>query len=277
MEKNLTVSDILETNPLLCYLLYMTSQERKQKIIEVISRSKSVQITQLTSLFNVSVMTIRRDLDDLEKNHYVKRVYGGAVLNEEELNKPYFPRAAINSSVKDLIAKKAVGLLKDGDTVILDLGSTVLQVSKHLNGIKDLSVITCSIPVINELEFYPNLRVYALGGELHRENHAFLGSETESAISMYCADIAFIGAAGVSMEYGLTNFYYPTASLCRKVIKQSKKIVLLADSSKFGKAKTAVVGNLSVVDVIITDTGIPQEYLLEFERLGVEVIQVENR
>ncbi len=270
------VGNILEIELLVWYLLCMTNQERKQKIIELVSRNKSIQVTQLTSLFGVSVMTIRRDLDELEKKHYVKRVYGGAVLNEDELNKPYFPRAAINSSIKDLIAKKAVELVKDGDTIILDLGTTVLQVSKHLDGIKDLSVITCSIPVINELEVYSDLRVYALGGELHRENHAFLGSETESAINMYCADIAFIGVAGISMEHGLTNFYYPTASLCRKIIKQSKMVVLLADSSKFCKTKTAVVGNLSVIDAIITDTGIPQDYLQEFERLGVKVIQVEN-
>lgn len=254
----------------------MTHQERKQKIIELVSRNKSIQIIQLTSLFNVSVMTIRRDLDELEKQHYIKRVYGGAVLNEEELNKPYLPRIAINSTVKDLIARKAVELIKEGDTIILDLGSTVLQVSKHLSGIKGLSVITCSIPVINELEAYSAIRVYSLGGELYRENHAFLGSETESAISMYCADVAFIGAAGVSIQYGLTNFYYPTASLCRRIIKQSKKVVLLADSSKFDKAKTAVVGGLSEIDMIITDTGIPQEYLQAFERLGVEVLQVEN-
>ncbi len=254
----------------------MTHPERKRKIIELVSRNKSVQIAQLTSLFGVSVMTIRRDLDELEKQHYIKRVYGGAVLNEEELNKPYFPRAAFNSTVKELIARKAVELIKDGDTIILDLGSTVLQVSKHLDEMKGLSVITCSIPVINELDAYSDIRVYSLGGELYRENHAFLGSETESSISMYCADIAFIGAAGVSIEHGLTNFYYPTASLCRRIIKQSKKVVLLADSSKFGKAKIAVVGGLSEIDVIITDTGIPQEYLDEFERLGVEVLQVEN-
>lgn len=160
----------------------MTNSERKKRIIELVTKNKSVQIANLTSLFEVSIMTIRRDLAELEKSKYVKRVYGGAVLNEEELNKPYFPRAEINSFTKDLIAKKAVELINDDDTIILDLGTTVLQVSKHLDGKKNLSIITCSIPVINELEKYSQVTVYSLGGELKRDNHAFL----EVVLNMIC-------------------------------------------------------------------------------------------
>ncbi len=254
----------------------MTNNERKQQIMELVSRNKSVQITDLTRLFDVSVMTIRRDLADLEEKKYIKRVYGGAVLNEEELNKPYFPRAAINSLTKDLIAKKAVELIKDGDTIILDLGTTVLQVSKHLDGKKNLSVISCSIPVICELEKYPDITVYSPGGELRRDNHAFLGSGTEDEIAKYCADIAFIGVAGISDEFGLTNFYHKTASLCSKIMKQSKKVVLLADSSKFGQVKPAVVGKLSAIDVIITDSAAPEYYLDIFRNLNIEILQVEK-
>lgn len=254
----------------------MTSSERQKRIIELVSRNKSVQINDLVELFDVSVMTIRRDLAELEEKKYIKRVYGGAVLNEEELNKPYFPRAAINSHVKDLIARKAVELIKDDDTIILDLGTTVLQVSKHLEGIKDLTVITCCIPAITELEKYPDITVYTLGGELKRDNHAFLGVNTEEEIQKYCADIAFIGVAGISFEFGFTNYYHQTASLCKKVMKQAKKVVLLADSTKFDKAKSAVVGKLDVIDTIITDDGIPESYLSYFKANNIEVIMVEN-
>lgn len=254
----------------------MTNTERQKRIIELVSRNKSVQITDLTEIFNVSVMTIRRDLQELSDKKYIKKVYGGAVLNEEELNKPYFPRAEINSITKDDIAKKAVELVHDGDTIILDLGTTVLQVSKHLANKKDITVITCSIPIINELSKYPDIRVYSLGGELKRDNHAFLGSNTENEISKYCADIAFIGVAGISDLHGLTNFYHETAYLCSKIIRQSKKVVLLADSSKFDQAKPAVVGNLSSIDVIVTDNEIPERYQRIFRDLNVEVIQVEK-
>ncbi len=254
----------------------MNSSERQKRIIELVTRNKSVQIPELTKLFDVSVMTIRRDLAELEEKKYIKRVYGGAVLNEEELNKPYFPRAAINSHVKDLIAARAAELIKDSDTIILDLGTTVLQVSKHLAGKKELTVITCCIPVIAELEKYPDITVYTLGGELKRDNHAFLGVSTEEEIQKYCADIAFIGVAGISLEYGLTNFYHQTASLCGKVMKQAKRVVLLADSTKFDKAKAAVVGPLSCIDTIITDDGIPEKYLEAFRKLNIEVIQVKN-
>ncbi|MDD7271377.1 MAG: DeoR/GlpR family DNA-binding transcription regulator [Spirochaetales bacterium] len=255
----------------------MTSTERKKAILERVSRNKSIQITDLVEQFDVSVMTIRRDLAELEEKKYITRVYGGAVLNEEELNKPYFPRAEINSDIKDKIAKKASELVKEDDTLILDLGTTVLQVSKYLGGKKGISVVTCSIPVINELEKYPNVNVFSLGGELKRDNHAFLGSGTEKEIEKYCADIAFIGCAGISFEFGLTNFYHQTAYLCSKIIKQSKKVILLADSSKFGKAKSAVVGKLTDIDALITDDGIPKEYLEFFERSGVDVITVENK
>ncbi len=255
----------------------MTGTERQKKIIELVSRNKSVQILDLTEIFGVSVMTIRRDLAELEEKKYVKRVYGGAVLNEEELNKPYFPRAAINSHVKDLIARKAAELIKDDNTIILDLGTTVLQVSKHLEDKNELTVITCCIPVIAELEKYPNITVYTLGGELKRDNHAFLGVNTEEELEKYCADIAFIGVAGISFDFGLTNYYHQTASLCKKVMRQSKKVVLLADSSKFNKAKPAVVGSLKCINTIITDNGIPDAYLKYFEDNGIEVICVENK
>ena len=130
--------------------------------------------------------------------------------------------------------------------------------------------------MLNELEKYPSITVFSVGGELKRDNHAFLGVETELEISKYCADIAFIGVAGISSEFGLTNFYHQTATLCSRIIKQSKKVVLLADSSKFDKAKSAVVGNLSDIDAIITDDGIPDSYVRLFNDLNVEVIQVKN-
>ncbi len=255
----------------------MTSSERKKRIIEMVTRNKTVQIADLTDLFDVSVMTIRRDLADLEKSKYIKRVYGGAVLNEDELNKPYFPRAAINSFIKDRIAAKAAELIKDDDTIILDLGTTVLQLSRHLGDKKRLSVVTCSLPAINELEKYPDITVYSLSGELKRDNHAFLGSNTENELARFCADIAFIGVAGISDKFGLTNFYHQTASVCAKIIQQAKRVVLLADSSKFDKVKPAVVGTLSDIDTIITDTDIPERYLSIFNDLGIEVIQVENQ
>ena len=255
----------------------MTNAERKQMILEMVSRNKSVQITDLVKQFDVSVMTIRRDLAELEDKKYIKRVYGGAVLNEEELNKPYFPRAEINSYIKDEIAKTASNLVESDDTIILDLGTTVLQVSKHLGGKKNIYVITCSIPVINELEKYPNVNVISLGGELRRDNHAFLGSTTETEIEKYCADIAFIGVAGISFEFGLTNYYHQTASLCKKIIKHSKKVVLLADSSKFGKAKPAIVGKLTDIDAIVTDDGIPEDYKDYFAKNDIEVIMVKNK
>lgn len=254
----------------------MTSSERKKVILEMISRKKSVQIDDLVNTFGVSVMTIRRDLAELEEKKYIKKVYGGAILNEEELNKPYFPRAAINSVTKDCIARKASELIKNGDTIILDLGTTVLSIANHLDGKENLSVVTCSLPVINALEKYPSITVFSLGGELKRDNHAFLGIETEAEMAKFCADIAFIGVAGISLEFGLTNFYHQTATLCKRIMKQSKKVVLLADSTKFDKVKPAVVGALSDIDAIVTDRGIPQVYLDEFSALNIDVILVEN-
>ena len=254
----------------------MTNSERQPRIIELVSRNKSVTITELVDIFGVSVITIRRDLSELAEKKYIKKVYGGAVLNEEELNKPYFPRAEINSLTKDRIAEKAASLIGDGDTIIMDLGTTVLALSKFLGEKKNLSVVTCSLPIIYGLEAYPDIAVYALGGEFKRENHALLGSHTEEEMGRYCADIAFIGVAGISDKYGLTNFYHQTASLCQKIIKQAKKVVVLADSSKFDKAKPAVIGKIDLVDVIITDTDIPEYYHKLLTDMGIEVILVEK-
>lgn len=250
----------------------MLTKDRQNEIISWLSENKSAQIPDMAEHFKVSVATIRRDLRDLEQANLVKRVYGGAILYEQAKLLPFLSRASKNKEQKKLLAIAAVGLIKENDSIILDSGTTVLEVAKCIKNIQNLRVITNSIPILNEMDGCIGVKTYCMGGEIQSVSHAMTGSVAESTLAGFCADKAFISASGVSLKYGLSDYTSETAQLSAASIRRAKQVILVVDSSKFDVSGFAVYGNLEDVDVIVTDSGIPQEYRNYFESHGVEVI-----
>lgn len=251
----------------------MLGRERQNLILNMLSASKTVRITELTEKFGVSVATIRRDLDELESEGLIRRVYGGAVLADK---KPYeLPifntRVARNSAEKSMIGLAAAKLVAEGDTIVLDIGTTTLEVARHIGDVPHLTVLTNSLPVLNEL-VSTGVNVYALGGRLRSHELAIGGSMAEETLSSFFVDKAFIGAGGVTLENGITDYSPDSAQLCAAIMKRAHEIILVTDSSKFGKNVFCTVGSLDNISTIVTDSGIPHEYVKIFAKMGIRLI-----
>ena len=250
----------------------MLNRDRQSIIMDILNQDKSVQIPDLAEKFNVSIATIRRDLRELEEQQLIQRVYGGAILAEQPMLQPFFPRTNRHREEKARLGAIAATQIQEGETIVLDIGTTVYEISKNIKNKQNLVVLTNSLPILTELETCNGIKVFSLGGELHPDMHALTGNIAEQALNNFFADKAFIGAAGVSIEHGLTNFNQQSAQLCASTIRRARQTILVVDSSKFGKTHFAVVGKLDSIHTVITDAGIPDEYRDFFEKRGIELI-----
>ena len=257
----------------------MLQKERRNQILALLHKQEMVKIPDLAKVFGVSVITIRRDLEELVRAGQIEKVYGGAILApqaavEPEAQRLFHARLAHNHREKMMIGMAAAKLVKDGETVILNIGTTALAVAKHLETYDDLTVLTNSIPILNQLA-NTRLNVYSLGGKLRGNELALHGSLAFKALNDFCVDKALIGAGGISLENGITDHNLDSAELCSAIAKRSRQTILVADSSKFGKDASVIIGPLTCVETIITDAGIPAEYAEGIRQAGIELIIVD--
>ena len=256
----------------------MLRKERQQQILNMLHKQGSVEIPELAEAFGVSIITIRRDFDEMVEEGLIKKVYGGAVLapqttQEPEAQRLFHTRLEHNHREKKAIGIAAASLAKEGETIVLNIGTTALEIAKNLRNAEDLTVLTNSIPILSELAS-TRLNVYSLGGKLRGSEFALHGSLAFNSLNNFCVDKAFIGAGGITLENGITDHNRDSAELCSAIVNRSRKTILVTDSSKFGRDASAVVGPLSIVDTIITDSGIPAEYAEGLRSMGIELIIV---
>ncbi len=250
----------------------MLQAERRNYIIELLNRDGKVVIEDLARILEVSEMTIRRDLQYLEEHKLVTRTHGGAVLHNlltEEI--PYIKKAEQNIEEKQRIGMYASSLVKEGDIIILDAGTTNMEIAKGIVGIKSLKVITNDLMIGAFLSKYDGIEVYCTGGIIQRDTGACLGNTTIEFLQNINADIAFVGASAIDIQKGITTPTMDKAQWKKEIIKCAERAILVADSLKFGKVSFAKICSLNRLDLIITDTGIDDEIRQEFENLDVEI------
>ena len=253
----------------------MLNSERQNAILDLLSQNRSVLVTDLVRMFDVSVATIRRDLTELENNNLLKRVYGGAVLAVENPWTPFGTRTDLYSREKAMIGQRAAELLNDGENVVIDTGTTVQEVVKNIKK-KSLTVFTNSLPALNELsDANSSLTIVSLGGTFRKKQMAMLGSIAQKAVQSYYFDKAVIGTAGVDLECGLTGFSQESVDMCSLEISKSKEVILVADSSKFGKVNHIRYATLDQIDVIVTDSNLPEHFRSALEDMGKRLIIVQ--
>jgi len=251
----------------------MLGFERREKIIEFLRRDQKVFVAALSSLFEVTEETIRRDLEKLEKEGIVTRTYGGAVLNihtNEDLS--YQTRHTTNLPEKNEIARKLARLVSDGDTLMADPSSTAFEALRELgNTKKNLTVITNSSIIFAE---YAKLghTVISTGGTLRPHSNSLVGAVANETASKYVVDTALFSCKGLSAEYGVTDSNEPESELKKVMLKQARRTVLLADHTKFDKVAFVKLFDLSAVDYLVTDRRPSDEWMERLERSGVEVI-----
>ena len=257
----------------------MLKKERQKQILELLQKQGSVKITELTEKFNVSVITIRRDFDEMVNAGLIKKVYGGAEPIEkpsasQEAQRFFHARLEHKHREKMLIGKAAAALVKDGETIVLNIGTTALEIAKNLRNFEDLTVLTNSIPILLELA-NSRLDVYSLGGKLRGNELALHGSLALNFLDAFCVDKAFIGAGGITLKNGITDHNRDSAELHAAIARRSRHTVLVTDSSKFGRDASAIISPLTLVQTIVTDSGIPEEYASEIRRMGINLIVVD--
>ncbi|WP_416414236.1 glucitol operon DNA-binding transcriptional repressor SrlR [Pantoea sp. App145] len=252
----------------------MKPQQRQALILEYLQKKGRTRVEELITHFDATGTTIRKDLTRLQQEGAVIRTYGGVMLNRDEGDQPIDRKTLINTDKKKRIAAEAAALITEGDSLIFDAGSTVLQMVPYLSHFNNITVMTNSLTIINELVELQNDQVILMpGGTFRKTSASFHGSLAEAAFSQFSFDKLFIGADGVDLVAGVTTFnevFGVSQAMCRAV----KKIVLLVDSSKFGRKSPNVVCSLDDVDILITDSDIPPEIVAELEQKSIEVIIV---
>ncbi|HYF81463.1 MAG TPA: DeoR/GlpR family DNA-binding transcription regulator [Clostridia bacterium] len=250
----------------------MISRERHQKILDMMQKTKVVKITDITSTFGVSTETARRDLHILESQNLCKKIYGGAALISPIASEPsYSTREVINSLEKIAIGKKAAELVADGQTIILDVGTTIIELARSIKNKNNVIVLTNSLSIVNELA-NTDINLHIMGGKLNPSFLSMSGSLTLSALKQFFVDIAFIGAGGITLQDGISDYNIEEAQVRKFSIERANKTILLADSSKFGINAFAMVSPLEEVDVIVTDWKICPKVLADLRERKIEVL-----
>lgn len=258
----------------------MTGKARKEAMLGYFRKNKKAEIQELAETFEVSVITVRRDLDELEKKGFIRKVYGGAVLLENPepylLSQPGFAsRMNIRRQQKTAIAAAAAELVNAGDVIVLDIGTTCLETAKCLKGIAELTVITTSLPVLNELSD-TDITLISLGGLVRKHELALCGSITRNSLRDFCINKAIIGAGGISLERGVTTFSRDSAEVVSAIIERADEVILVTDSSKFDRNVLSVAAPLEKISTIVTDKGIPEAYIEACREKGIRLIMTDN-
>lgn len=247
----------------------MKTGPRRQQILNLLEETGSLDVGDLADRFAVSVVTIRKDLDDLEREGLLQRTFGGAVFSHRSrFNRSFLERASEHLPEKLAIAAAALEYIKDGDTIILDAGTTTLALAQVLKThVKSAFIITCSVPVALEVSS-AGYDILLLGGMVRNKSLALLGRETLWMLDRYRADKAFLGSSGFTMEKGHTTPNPDDAQVKEAIMRVSREKYVLVDSSKFGDQCLTRFANLRDIDLTITDSRLPKAKIKALEAAG---------
>lgn len=249
------------------------SFDRRTKILEILELEGQAKVHSLSKKFNVSDVTIRNDLGQLEQKGLLIRTRGGA-FKAQKVGVDYNleTKRKKNQKEKEAIGKKAVELINDGETIILDSGTTTMQIAQSLSKIKNLTVISNALNILSQLVNFPEVKVIVPGGHLRKESLSLIGHSAEEELNNYYCDKLFIGVDGIDATYGISTPNAEEAHLNKVMISIAKEVIVVADSSKFLKRSFAFISTMDKIKTIVTDSNIPEEQYKILLNMGVEVL-----
>lgn len=252
----------------------MYAPERHQAILEQARLHGRVDVRDLAELLSVTPETIRRDLTSLERRGLVRRAHGGAIPVDRLGPLPHAvrDRSGLHAAKKRAIAGAALAELPAGGSILIDAGTTTIQLAELLPPGLGLTVLTHSLPVANSLAGKDGVELHLLGGSVSGSSLAAVGTWTHQLISMVTVDIAFLSINGITPERGLSTHNIAEAAVKTAIIKAARRTVVLADHTKFGREELGRVAPLAAVDTIITDAEVNRELMAEVEAAGPEVV-----
>lgn len=247
--------------------------ERHQLILKKLEEERKVTIQDLSDLMLVSGVTIRKDLKILEDKNLLFLTRGGAsITNPYTIERPINEKELINEKEKQRIAKAALSIIGENDSIIIGSGTTVFNLSRCLHPAKRLTVITPAVKVALELCHRPNVEVLQLGGMLRPNSSSVAGNIAESILENISSGVLFLGADGIDLDFGISITNLAEASLNQKMMEVAQVIVIMADSTKFGRRGLGRICGLEQVQYIVTDDGVSPSIVKQMEEKGVRVI-----
>ena len=254
------------------------TQHRRNQILDLVQADGAAHVTELARKFGVSTVTIRNDLATLQETGALLRDRGGAIAAPASRQINSLPgiqeRSTLNLEAKQRIGKAAAQLVQPGDTIILDAGTTVVEMAPHLAGINPLTVVTNALNVALTMAAATEAQVVFLGGTLSREASSTVGPLAEQTLANLAVQKVFLGTQALDLARGLTDTTLEIAQVKRAMIKSAKQVYLLADSSKWDQTGFIKVASLEGIDTLITDKQLPTKARTAIERLGVRVVSV---
>jgi DeoR family transcriptional regulator, fructose operon transcriptional repressor len=250
---------------------------RRARILERVSGGQACHVTELAKAFGVSEMTVRRDLDALAATGRIVRTHGGAVSGGGVIFEfRFLERAAVNRPAKRAIAERAAALVEDGAHVLLDSGTTTLEVARALRTRRDLTVITTSLPIASELQYNAGIQVILLGGRVRRDSPDLSGALTLRTLDTLRADIAILGADAVDRQGNCYHGDIEVAHLVAAMTAIAERIYVVADSSKLGRRALGRMGRAAGWAGLITDAGAAPAMSRALKRNGVHLIKAQT-
>lgn len=250
-------------------------QERETEIVRLLSQSRSgvLRVSELSQVLGVSQMTVRRDLEELEVQGLVQRIHGGAMHLSDALlfERSFAERGRESQPEKVAVGRAAARLVRDGQVIILDAGTTTLEVAKHLTA-REVTAVTNALPVATALAARPEVSPILLGGQVKGPELCTVGPMVTESLARMSADILFLSTAGFSLERGLAEPDLREAEVKRAMMKAARHVCLVADSSKFGAIYFAQTAPLDAIQSLVTDEGLPESGRQALKEAGVEVI-----
>jgi DeoR/GlpR family transcriptional regulator of sugar metabolism len=253
----------------------LANLQRIEDILRYIDQSQRVTVKSISDRFQISMATARRDLEILSSQGRIQRVHGGATsLRKAPPELSVYQRMNDESDAKKRIGRATAQLIHDGETIFLGSGTTVLEVARALADYENLTVITNSVLVLNELIEKPSITVVALGGILRRSELSLIGHIAEQSITDLNADKVIIGIHGIDPTQGLTNHYLPETMTDRKILKMGKQVIIVADHTKCPRISIASVAPIKTINTLVTDTMTSDEFVQGLTEQGIQVLRV---
>jgi DeoR family transcriptional regulator of aga operon len=248
------------------------TSQRRETILQMLSRQGAVQVTELVDQLGVSAVTIRHDLSALGSQGLVTRSHGGAVLTrvpppEQTMRQ----KDALYHEQKERIGAFAASLVEAGDNIVIDSGTTTIFLARNLREASGVTVATNGLNIAWELADAPGVDLILTGGLLRKQSLSFQGSQAEACLQVYNFDKLFLGVDGLDLQFGVTTHHEAEASLNRMMVERAKRIIVLTDSSKFGRVSLHRIAQLDRIHTIITDAGISPEYREGLLKLGIDL------
>ncbi|MFB6454922.1 DeoR/GlpR family DNA-binding transcription regulator [Chitinophaga sp. Hz27] len=248
--------------------------ERKRKILKILEKQESMEVQEIADELGISAVTIRRDLQQLADEALIIRTHGGAMKAPDKHPFTAFAdKESVGTNRKKYIGKLAAGLVKPGDTIFMDCGSTVFMMCAYLKDISPLRIITNSLPVAAAFMDIPGIQVNLAGGEMDGSRKAIHGDRAIAHLKSYHADKAFIGTDGLSVKNGLTAFSEKEAGISTAMAGNADKLFVLCDSGKIGKDSYLKYAPLSMLSALITDKELSTAQAIQLKGKVAKIIQ----